>query len=272
MIDKLANLDRRWIFVFLAISVILPLIWPLGLPVEISDMTRKYYDIVEKLPEGSYVCMSFDYGPGTKIECHPMAIATLHHLFRKKCKVVSLSLWAEGSMFPREAFAEVAPIYGAKYGEDYLELGYSSGGEAILRGMGEDVRNIFPKDMYGRPLDSFPMMKKVKGWNSFSLVCSWSMGTPGVAEYVRVVAGQYNRPVVAGTTAVTTPEAYPFFNAHQIGSLLGGLRGACEYELLVGIKNGQATRGIESQSSTHFFIAFLIILANIIYFAKRKEE
>ena len=101
MLAKLAHLDRRWIFLALALSVVIPLLWPPELPVEPSPLSKKFYNTVEQLPEGSYVCLSFDYGPGTKVECHPIAVAMLHHLFRRPCKVVCISLWPAGSLFSR---------------------------------------------------------------------------------------------------------------------------------------------------------------------------
>ncbi|MGM9999021.1 MAG: hypothetical protein ACI38Q_06470 [Candidatus Bruticola sp.] len=268
MLAKLADLDRRWIFLSLALCVVLPLIWPLQLRIEPSPLSIKFYETVEKLPEDSYVCMSFDYGPGTKVECHPMAVAMLRHLFRRKCKVVCIALWPEGSLFAREALQEAAKEFGAVYGEDYVNLGYKNGGEVILKAIGEDFGAMYTSDFSGRSLNDLPIMGRVAGWKSFDLVCDWSMGRPGLAEFVRVVVGQYNRPLLAGTTAVTTPEAYPFLNSGQVIGLLGGLRGASEYEVLTGMRGGQASRGIDAQSMAHFFVAFLIILANVIYFAQ----
>ncbi len=272
MLAKLAHLDRRWIFLALALSVVIPLLWPPELPVEPSPLSKKFYNTVEQLPKGSYVCLSFDYGPGTKVECHPMAVAMLHHLFRRQCKVVCIALWPEGSLFAREALQQVAPQYKAQDGVDYVNLGYKNGGEVVLRAMGESFSSMFPADLAGRLTESLPIMQEVKGWESFALVCDWSMGRPGLAEFVRVVVGQYHRPLLSGTTAVTTPEAYPFLNSGQVIGLLGGLRGASEYEVLIGLKGGQATRGIDAQSIAHFFVAFLIILANIIYFAERWAD
>ena len=231
----LVHIDRRWIFLALAASVIIPLLWPPNLPITPSPLTVKFYDTIEKLPSGSYVCMSFDYGPGTKVECQPMAIAALHHLFRRKCKVVCLALWPEGSMFARESLREAASHYEVKEGD-------------------------------------LPIMQKVHGWDSFNLVCEWSIGRPGLAEFVRIVVSQYERPLLTGTTAVTTPEAYPFLNSGQVISLLGGMRGAAEYEVMLGLSNGRATRGISAQSISHFFIAALIILANVIYFLERHYD
>ena len=268
----LVHIDRRWIFFALAASVIIPLLWPPNLPITPSPLTVKFYDTIEKLPSGSYVCMSFDYGPGTKAECQPMAIAALHHLFRRKCKVVCLALWPEGSMFARESLREAASHYEVKEGVDYVNLGYKNGGEVVLKGVGEDFRTIFSTDLAGHRLEDLPIMQKVHGWDSFNLVCEWSIGRPGLAEFVRIVVSQYERPLLTGTTAVTTPEAYPFLNSGQVISLLGGMRGAAEYEVMLGLSNGRATRGISAQSISHFFIAALIILANVIYFLERHYD
>ena len=269
---ELEHLDRRWIFLALAVCVILPLVHPLGLPVKPSQMSIDFYNQIESLEEGSKVCMSFDYGPGTEIECQPMAAAVLEHLFRRRCRVICLSLVPEGSMLARKTLLQVAAKCGAEDGKDYVNLGYKNGGEVVLRNMGRDVRDVFQSDFSGRSLDSLPVMEGVKGWSSFDLICDWSVGRPGILEYVRIVSGQYHIPLVAGTTAVTAPEAYPFLNSGQIKSLLSGLRGGGEYEVLLGIKDGRACRGLEAQSSSHFFIAFLIILANLIYFAGKHND
>lgn len=271
MLSKLADLDRRWIYLAVALAVIIPLVWPLNLPVKPSESTKKFYKVVDALPDNSLVCMSFDYGPGTKVECHPMAIASLRHLFRKHCKVVALSLWPEGALFAREALNQLQKEEGLVDGVDYVNLGYKNGGEVVLRGVANDFRMLFTTDLAGRDLEQLPIMQRVGGWDSFALVFEWSMGRPGLLEFVRVVSSQYGRPLVAGATAVTTPEAYPFLNAGQVLGLLEGLRGASEYEVMLQ-QPGAATRGMDAQSVAHFVVAGFIILANIIYFSQKRKR
>ncbi len=271
MIEKLNNLDRRWIFLVITLAVALPLLIPLGLPVEISKPTQKFYDTIESLPSDSLVCMSFDYGPGTKVECHPMALATLSHLFKRGCKVVAIALWPEGALYAREALNEIAREQGKIEGQDYVNLGYKAGGEVVLRGAGDDFQQIFTGDIDGHAWAELPLLKRVKGWKSFDLVCDWSMGKPGLLEYVRVVSSQYGRPLVTGTTAVTTPEAYPYLNSGQVLGILQGLRGASEYEHLVD-RPDSATRGMDAQSVAHFTIAALIVLANVSYWLGRRRQ
>ena len=170
MLDKLIHLDRRWIFLVVGLAVVLPLLFPIPLPVEPSVPSRAFYKVVSDLPADSLVCMSFDYGPGTKVECHPMALAMLHQLFQKRCKVVAIALWPEGALFAREALNETGREMGLQEGIDYVNLGFKDGGEVVLRGVADDFRNIYSTDLAGHRVDDIPLMKRVRGWSSFALV------------------------------------------------------------------------------------------------------
>lgn len=271
MIDKLNDLDRRWIFLAITIAVVLPLIFPFNLPIQISEQTKKFYNFIEHLPEDSLVCVSFDYGPGTRVECHPMAQATLRHLFRRKCKVVAVALWPEGAMFAREALSEIGAKFNLKEGIDYVNLGYKAGGEVILRGAGENLNKVFAGDIGGHRWENIPLLKRVKGWNSFDMICTWSMGNPGLTDYVRVVGSVYRVPIVTGMTAVTAPGAIPLVNSNQVKGLIQGMRGASEYERMLGY-SGSASKGMDALSMAHFMIATFIVMANAIYYLKRRRQ
>jgi len=56
----------------------------------------------------------------------------------------------------------------------------------------------------------------------------------------------------------------------QINGLIGGLRGAAEYETLIDQK-GRAIAGMDAQSATHLAIIVLVIICNIFYFLLRKQ-
>mgnify|MGYP003957433895 FL=1 len=86
-IVRAGSLDRRYIFVVIALVVLLPLFFPLGLPIRPTIASQKVYDVVEELNAGDKALVSFEYGPSTKPEIHPMAVALLRHLFEKDVKV-----------------------------------------------------------------------------------------------------------------------------------------------------------------------------------------
>jgi hypothetical protein len=53
MLEKLQKLDRRWIFLFILVSVIVPLLYPLNLGIATSRPVENMYNFIENLPEGS---------------------------------------------------------------------------------------------------------------------------------------------------------------------------------------------------------------------------
>jgi hypothetical protein len=77
--------------------------------------------------------------------------------------------------------------------------------------------------------------------------------------------------MAAGVTAVMAPKQYAYFASGQLDGLLGGMKGAAEYEKLVG-KPGLAITGMGAQSIVHFLIIFLVLIGNIGYFVGRRLD
>jgi hypothetical protein len=276
VIEKLLYLDRRIIYLIILLSVVVPLWFPLGLATEPSASTRAAYQAVEKLPEGSLMLLSADYGASTKVELHPVLMATFDQAMRQNKKVAFMALYPEGQAFSFQAIAEMQKKYpDKKYGVDFVNLGYKAGNEAPLVSMGLDFRGVFPTDAKGTPLSDIPMMSKVTQLRQFALVESYSAGYPGALEHIRLTATQYKRPLVVVATAVMTPGYFPYYESKQIVGLVGGLRGAAEYEILCNYK-GTAVAGMDAQSVAHFTIAGLIVFSNLMTFLawrkKRREE
>ena len=59
----MGNIDRRIVFMLVALAVIIPMLLSVNLPVSVSEPTQKFYDYVEELPAGSTIMIAFDYGP-----------------------------------------------------------------------------------------------------------------------------------------------------------------------------------------------------------------
>jgi hypothetical protein len=72
--DRLMSVDRRIIFVFVALSVALPLLFPIGLPVRPARESESFFQELEQLQEGDVIMFSFDYEPDTMAELDPMSI------------------------------------------------------------------------------------------------------------------------------------------------------------------------------------------------------
>ncbi len=264
------RLDRRWIFLVTALLVLLPLLWPLNLPLQPSPPVRDYHRTIESLPPGSLVLVSCDFDPASRPELEPMARTTLMHLFRRKCKVVVVCLFQGGARFVDVLVEDVARSRRLTYGVDYANLGYKSGDEAVMVLMGQGIVNAFPRDHGGRDAASLPIMQGVRNYSSFALLVSLSAGYPGTREYVQQVQGRFHIPIVAGVTAVIAPSLYPYLQTGQLQGLLGGMAGAAEYEDLR-YERGMASRGMDAQSLAHVFIGLCIVLGNVAYWEKRRR-
>lgn len=275
MVDKLLNLDRRIIYLIVLLSVILPLMKPMGLPIKPTAPVQAAFEYAEKLPQGALVLMSIDYGPSTAVELEPMALATCDQMLKHDQKIAFMALYPEGQALINQLISRLEKLHPDKsYGEDYVNLGYKAGNEAVPLKMGLDFKGQFPTDTKGKPLSQIPMLRNVTQLKQFAAVGTYSAGFPGALEHIRITASEYGMPLIVGTTAVQTPQYFPYYDSGQIVGLVGGLRGAAEYEKLTGFI-GTATGGMEAQSIAHFTIAGLIILANILtflQFRRRKEQ
>lgn len=268
---KLENIDRRWVYLMVGITVVVPFIFPMSLPISITPEAQAVYDNVEAIPDGSNVMLVFDYYPSTIAECEPMAIAALHHLFRKNCKVITLSNIPLGGPSMAETITRMmAEEYDKEYGVDFVNLGYKANYVAVLSGMGQSIEDIFPTDNSGTPLTELPMMAKVPNYDSVAFI--FEIADNATADYwVSIVNAQFGVPMVCGTTAVSAPKYYAFVASGQFKGLLGGMKGAAEYEQLVGHKEA-AVIGMSAQSLVHLLIIFLVILGNVSFFLGRKKN
>jgi len=270
MTKFLETLDRRWIFLAMGLLVLLPLMFPLSLPLTVSPRVRAFEAAIARIPDGSTVLMSCDYDPAGIPEMVPMTQTALRQLFDKNCKVVVTCLWNGGPGLVDNVVRGVAAEKHKQDGVDFVNLGFKEGREAVMVLMGQGIANAFPRDYQGRESRSLPIMLHVRDYSSFPLLVNISAGYPGVKEWVQQVQGRFHLPMVAGCTAVSAPEFYPYLQSGQLLGLLGGMAGAAEYEKLRNEK-GSATRGMDAQSLAHVFVAICILLGNWVQWRKRRE-
>ena len=270
IVDRLRDIDRRVIFIFIAAAVVIPLLRPLGLPLKASPPARALFREIENLDRGSVVLIAFDYDPATNIELGPMSLALLRHSFRKGHKVVGMALWPQGAGLARMSFSEAAKSFNVEYGVDYVNLGFKAGGIVVIDSLGRDISESFPTDIDGRPVETLPLMENIKTYGDLDFVIGLSAGDPGLPFWIMIAQGRYGKRVGGGCTAVSAPMLYPYF-PNQLVGLLGGMKGAAEYELLVDAK-GAATKGMDAQSIAHAAIVVFVIIGNVFFFISRRRE
>ena len=272
---RLSAIDRRYIFLLIALAVLLSLLFPLNFPLRATAHTRSVFDIIERIPsEGNPILISFDYGPATMPECHPMALAILRHAFARRVRVIGISLYADATGLGEEAVQTAAREYHLEYGKDYVFLGYKPGVTAVMLSLGEDIKKTFPRDFYGKSTAEIPMLAGVQNYAQIPLVVSLTGNNTGMF-WVVYAGARYHATVADGVTAVMAAELYPYLQTRQLSGLIAGLKGAAEYEHLVrqaGYVQGsqRASRGMDALSIMHLVIIGFIILGNVGYFLTRR--
>ncbi|MCK4409753.1 MAG: hypothetical protein KAW67_06690, partial [Candidatus Eisenbacteria sp.] len=221
-------------------------------------------------PNAAPLLLSIDYAPATLPELEPMSMAILRHCFEKGVNVVVMTLHPAGYGLAELAVLNAAEEYDVTYGEDYAFLGFQPGTSAVILGMGINIRNVFPEDAYGVPLDDLPLMQGVRNYDDIPLVISLA-GWSAAEAWVYYAHQPYRQIVGAGVTAVMATDFYPYLNAGQLVGLLGGMRGAAEYEGLIEHPD-QGVRGMDSQSVIHLLIIALIAVGNAAYFISRRGK
>ncbi|MBH0177877.1 MAG: hypothetical protein HP491_08425 [Nitrospira sp.] len=267
--ERMLKIDRRIIFLVIGLCTLLPLLYPVGLPIKISSEVRGVYDHIESLPERSVFFMSFDFDPASKPELHPQAIALLRHAFRKNLRVVTMTLWVTGTGLADQIVTQVAKEMGKENGKDYVFLGWSPGNTAVIINLGQNLYNTFPSDYGGKPTKGLPVLDGVQSLKDVTYLVSLGAGNPGVEAWYVFGKDKYKFEMGGGCTGVMAPGLYPLLRSGQINGLIGGLRGAAEYESLIDQK-GKAVAGMDAQSATHVAIIVLVIICNLFYFSMRR--
>ncbi len=271
-LQKLEKLDRRWVFLAMAIAVAAPLFFKLGLAPKTTPPIKAFYDYIEKLPPGSRVLCSFDYDPGSKAELNPMCVAILRHLMERGHRPVIMTLWATApALIERNMNQVCRDEFGKQYGVDYVYLGLKEGREAVMVAMGKSIRATFPNDFYGTPVEQIPLLNGVENYASFALLVNVSAGYPGTKEYVQYVTSRFAIPMLSGSSAVSVPEYSAYFQSGQLKGLLTGITGAAEYETLIN-KPGLALTSMDGQTMGHFVIIFFILFGNLLFFINRRGK
>ncbi|RKX29826.1 MAG: hypothetical protein DRP47_00745 [Candidatus Zixiibacteriota bacterium] len=282
--DKLMKLDRRWVFLLLAVVCVWSYVVPFDIPIRTEPESEAIYSFIDSLPPGDIVFIAIDYDPNNLAELHPMTYAVVEHCWRKELKVIFTALSQNGPGMADQAIRDISDsllvdkVYnGVEFkgreiirGKDYCFLGYKPYYALIILGMGQDFRLPFPTDYYGTPLDSVEMMKGVINYDQVACVIDLSGGSITDA-WISYGQGRFNFPLALGLTGVMTAQYYPYLGSGQIFGIMGGLLGAAQYEEMAD-NPGRAKEGMRVQLFAHLVIIFFIVVGNIGYFVTRYRQ
>lgn len=284
--DRLMRIDRRIIFLLAAVVIALPLLFPVQLPMSVQKPTQRLFDTVDAIDRKTKCLMiCTDYVPQTEAENQPMTIALLRHGFAARIPVLVAAMYIEGAGLAKAAITQTMDEFNARatsradsilYGRDIVFLGWQPPPIVPILGMGRSIAAIYKIDYEGYQTDTLEVMQRIHNYDDVGIVCSISGGSIPLS-FVQFAQEKYGVKVGAGVTAVSAPDFYPYFETGQFSGMLGGMKGAAEYEFLVHQKYGvegrmRAMEGMGAQSAAHVLIIVFVIIGNIAYFAGRRKQ
>ena len=309
--DRMQNLDRRYIYIVVALSIIIPLLIPFNSKTYITEPVENLYKKIDSFSEREdrAILMCFMHDASTMPELFPMEVSILRHCFERNIKVFTICFLPTAAPLIDYAINTAKEVGGfdVQSGVDYCNIGYKPYALflPILLGMGEDIAEAVETDSEGRKVENLEIMKNLKNYNELNLVIDFS-ASASVQTWITYARVKFGANIGAGITAVMAAENYPFLQTGQLVGMLGGLKGAAEYEKLVDVfasyesedyPNGRtfskeivketwipitdrnipyqfktARIGMNAQSVAHIMIIVFIILGNIGYFVTRKSK
>jgi hypothetical protein len=234
MVSWIEHLDRRWVFLMMALAVGVPVLLQQTFPEAVSPLAQSAFDELDQLPSGSKVLLSFDYDPGSEGELGPMATSFVHQCAEKGHKMYFMTLFPVGSQMITETIDSVIRDFypNLEYGVDFVDLGFKAGNEAVIKTIATDLVQYYTTDSRGTAISKIPMMNGVGSLSDFDVLVNVSAGYPGCKEWVLYAATPLDKPLLVGCTGVSTPQMYPYY-PNQVQGLLGAIKGAAEYEFIV---------------------------------------
>ncbi len=285
LFERLAAINRRIIFLILAIVVLIPLLISIPQDVRVMAPVEKIYNAVDTIHQDKALIMDFEYDPQTQAEIEPMALAILRHAFEKRIKVVVMCLYVQPLGLAKSALDQITAEYNQTaqshadsiiHGRDYVFLGWQAGFYIPILGMGESIANVYKTDYYGNTTDTLPLMKKIKNYKNVELLVSLSSSDIPL-YWLAYAQNRFDLPVTAGVTSVSAGDFYPYLQSGQLTGLMVGMKGAAEYEELIAQRlsihrKRKAGESLPSITFAHLTIMAFIVIGNIGFFMKRRKQ
>lgn len=269
--SKIGEVDKRYIWWTVSILIAVILIRPVGLPFTISQPVFDFNDILQSVPEGGVILMEFSITSYGWDEVGPGAIATAKELLKNGYKLITVGCQAvDSAVLSQLTLDSSGYTETTSYGEDYVNLGFITGGEISVFTLSQDFQFV-EKDIYGTPLSELPLTKDIKDANDIDLVIDIHSTASTVLHYVRHWVTAYKTKLLVVGTGAVTMSIVPYYESGDILGYLQGSRGCAEFELKSGFL-GDSIKSLDAQSVIQFSLIALIILANLSVLAERRKK
>lgn len=284
-------MDRRFIYVLVALALSLPLIFQFSVPPVRMPSAEAVFSAIEKLPprsnpqtQANAVFISLDFGPNSQAENLPQAEVVVEHLMRRRIPFILFSQYPLAESFlesipatVRERLIKTLPDQNWVYGVDWVNLGYRPNSAAMIQNIAQsdDMAALLKKDTRGNKLSELPIFRDIRSLKQIAMLIQLSSLVGTVDNFLQFFQNKNHRPVfLHGCTSITIPQAFIYLDSGQLAGLLEGVAGAAWYSKL--LSDSYPERAIDSSvllntslGIAHLVIIILVILGNLMALSQR---
>jgi len=268
LLEKIQDMDPKIIYAILIISLLIPYVRPLGIPIPISAETRSYWNYITTLPQGSVVAIQLSSDPSTIPQTRSAHQITMLKLFQQNCKIVFFTLRDDAPPLHEEMMRWVeAHLPAGKtltYGVDYVNLGFLADAEATIAALVADLKGFVKEDAYGNSVSSLPMMADINTGADFDLIV-WNDGSRGIYMYaLRQWQEKLGTPMVIIASTINKPGILNYLQSGQVTGAAFGTDGGAQIESISGYL-GDSIRATEPGSLSALVLTIILLISNTIY-------
>ncbi len=268
---RLDAIDRRYLYGVLLLIVVVGLLVPIPLPLAVGPQARGFYDAIENADPNKIAIVSTLWSASTQGENRPQTSVVLQHLMRKRMRFALIAFGdPQSTTLAQELAEELARENNYVYGKDWINWGFRADIAGTLKGLVRDINETIKRDsIMKKPLAEHPVMAGIHNVKDVSVIAEVS-ASGNYVSWLGLVVGSTDAPFCYAPTSVMAPELYTYLDSGQMKGMLFGIKGAAEYERLLGIK-GFTTRAITPVSLSLVLLFVLIGLGNYGMYASRKK-
>lgn len=272
----LNDIDRRIIYLFVAISLAIPLVLNVELPPAEMMTAEAFYGEVERLPieKGKVVLIAVDWGPNTLAENKGQFEVAIEHLMRRRIAFALITTYPLAEPFMKSVPLDVAkrltreiPNEHWAYGRDWVNLGYRPGGGLMIQSLAkaDNLHAHLIADSLGTPLEDIPAMQGVKTIKDITMLMEFTGLAGALQNWIQFFqAKEYRPPFVHGCTSITIPEGHLYFASGQLVGFFEGVAGAAWYDTLLSRNYPNRLSSSSIRYNTGLAYAHLVVIAFII--------
>jgi hypothetical protein len=268
----MATYDRRYIYLVTFALTALLILYPIGMPIEVSPITREYYDFVNSLGPDDIALFDLECYFSEYLETIAGSQAALKLLVENEAKIAIAASRPEGPAIITAYLIPLLDRLGYVEGEDYVVIGFVFPNEPAHAAIADDFHGNIKQDWKGQPITG-TFLDNVQTGEDIALVLTY---TGGSSEFfTRHFTEKYGTRLAINCIGVCIPMVKPYSDAYEEITMLESTRGGAELEYLIG-SPGPGLTAMDAFTANHYALIIFIIIGNIGYFSytrpRREKE